>query len=263
MIRFKLTLILLLSVAFSAFSEENEYAAEYYYPREYHYQGDVLKYRIMFPKGYGVEGLKFPLFIFLHGEEERGDDNIMQLKYGSYLYMSEEARNYQSAVVIMPQCPADDSWAIYDKLDDKSIVLRENPEQTKSSIIVEQLIKHFMKKENEIDVSRIYLVGKDMGAFGVLDLAARNPKMYSAVVAVSGVIEPSRMKKKKVPVRVYYGADDKIVPKQYVNDLEPVLNGNSNGSDVVRYQDTKHDETWDMAVSASDFMDWLFEKVKK
>ena len=132
-----------------------------------------------------------------------------------------------------------------------------------SSVIVEQLIQHFLKKENEIDVSRVYLVGKDMGAFGVLDLAARNPKLYTAVVAVSGVIEPSRMKKKKVPVRLYHGVDDRVVPIQYARDLAAVLQSNSNGSDLVEYQDTKHDDAWDMAVSASEFMEWLFEKQKK
>lgn len=264
MAKFRFLLLgLLMSLIYNAQAEENEYSSDYFYAREYRYQGDTLRYRILYPKGYGVEGLKFPLFIYLHGEEERGNDNLMQLKYGASLYMSEEARNYQSAVVIMPQCPKDDFWAKYDKLDDGSIVLRENPEQTKSSIIVEKLIQHFMKKENEIDVSRVYLVGKDMGAFGVLDLAARNPKLYSAVIAVSGVIEPSRMKKKKVPVRLYHGVEDPIVPIQYARDLEAVLKSNSNGSDLVEFQDTKHDDAWEMAISASDFMEWLFEKKKK
>ncbi len=264
MVKFRFILLSLFAcLTIDLCAEENEYAPEHYYGRQYRYHGDTLCYRVMFPKGYGVEGLKFPLFVFLHGEEERGSDNIMQLKYGSYLYMSEEARNYQPAVVIIPQCPENDSWAVYDKLDDGSIVLRENPEQTKSSVIVEQLIQHFLKKENEIDVSRVYLVGKDMGAFGVLDLAARNPKLYTAVVAVSGVIEPSRMKKKKVPVRLYHGVDDRVVPIQYARDLAAVLQSNSNGSDLVEYQDTKHDDAWDMAVSASEFMEWLFEKQKK
>ena len=265
MARFRFLLFRLMSLflCVNVQAEEEEYASDYFYGREYRYQGDTLRYRVMFPKGYGVEGLKFPLFVFLHGEEERGSDNLMQLKYGAQLYMSEEARNYQSAVVIIPQCPESDAWAKYDKLDDGSIVLRENPEQTKSSVIVEKLIQHFMKKEDKVDVSRVYLVGKDMGAFGVLDLAARNPKMYSAVIAVSGVIEPSRLKKKKVPVRLYHGVEDRIVPIQYARDLEAVLKSNSNGSDLVEFQDTKHDDAWEMAISASDFMEWLFEKKKK
>ena len=254
MARFRFLLFGLMSLflCVNVQAEEEEYASDYFYGREYRYQGDTLRYRVMFPKGYGVEGLKFPLFVFLHGEEERGSDNLMQLKYGAQLYMSEEARNYQSAVVIIPQCPESDAWAKYDKLDDGSIVLRENPEQTKSSVIVEKLIQHFMKKEDKIDVSRVYLVGKDMGAFGVLDLAARNPKMYSAVIAVSGVIEPSRLKKKKVPVRLYHGVEDRIVPIQYARDLEAVLKSNSNGSDLVEFQDTKHDDAWEMAISASE-----------
>lgn len=254
--------VLLIPSLGHADDNEGEFSSEIFYAREYRYQGDTLRYRILYPKGYGVEGLKFPLFVFLHGEDERGRDNLMQLKYGAQLYMSEEARNYQSAVVIIPQCPENDAWAKYDKLDDGSVVLRENPEQTKSCIIVERLVQHFLKKENEVDATRVYLVGKGMGGFGVLDLVARNPKLYTAAISVSGVIEPSRLKKKKVPVRLYHGVEDPIVPIQYARDVEAVLKSNSNGSDLVELQDTKHDDAWEMATSAAEFMEWLFEKTK-
>ncbi len=245
-----------------AYAEE-DIIPEKFYGREYRYQGDKLQYRVMYPKGYGVEGLRFPLFIFLHGEEERGDDNLMQLKYGSTLYMSETARNYQSAVVIMPQCPEDDFWAVYDRMADGSIVVRENPEQTKSSVIVEQIVQFYLKKQDKIDASRVYLVGKEMGAFGVLDLAARNPKLYTAVAAVSGYIDPNRMKKKKIYCRVFNGVDDPIVPIQSVRELNPVIKSVGGESGVIEYQDTKHDDAWEMATSSTELMDWLFEKVKK
>lgn len=254
--------LLFATLSMGGWAEETEYAAERYYGREYRYQGDTLQYRVMFPKGYGVEGLRFPLVVFLHGEEEKGDDNLMQLKYGSALYMSDVARNYQSAVVIMPQCPEDDSWAVYDRMADGSIVVRENPEQTKSSMIVEQIVQFYLKKHDKIDVSRVYLIGKDMGAFGVLDLVARNPKLYTAVAAISGYIDPVRMKKKKVPCRVFNGVEDPIVPIQSVRELGTVLKANGNDSGVIEYQDTKHDDAWDMAISSTDLLDWLFEKSK-
>lgn len=260
-LRFILTLIL------SSFSmclmAQEDIIPEKYYGREYRYQGERLPYRVMYPKGYGVEGIKFPLLVFLHGEEERGDDNLMQLKYGSALYMSEEARNYQSAVVVMPQCPEEDFWAIYDRMADGSIVVRENPDQTTSSKIVEQIVQFYLKKQDKIDASRVYLVGKDMGAFGVLDLAARNPKLYTAVAAVSGYIDPNRMKKKKIACRIFTGVDDPIVPIESVREAGAAIKANGNGSDLIEYQDTKHDDAWDMATSSIDMMEWLFEKTKK
>lgn len=264
MVKFRIVLVALLAtLGVNLYAQTEDIIPEKYYGREYRYQGERLQYRVMYPKGYGVEGLRFPLLIFLHGEEERGDDNLMQLKYGSALYMSELARNYQSAVVIMPQCPEDDSWAIYDRMADGSIVVRENPEQTTSCKIVEQIIQFYLKKQDKIDISRVYLVGKDMGAFGVLDLVARNPKLYAGCCAVSGYIDPVRMKKKKVPCRVFNGVEDPIVPIQSVRELGVVLKANGNDSDVIEYQDTKHDDAWDMATSSTDLMDWLFEKVKK
>ncbi|MCQ2226040.1 MAG: hypothetical protein MJZ14_10005 [Paludibacteraceae bacterium] len=260
-LRFIIT-ILLTSFCMGIYAEE-EIIPEKFYGREYRYQGERLQYRVMFPKGYGVEGLRFPLLVYLHGEEERGDDNLMQLKYGATLYMSEVARNYQSAVVIMPQCPEDEFWAVYDRMADQSIVVRENPEQTVPSKIVEQIVQFYLKKQDKIDDTRVYLVGKDMGAFGVLDLAARNPKLYTAVAAVSGYIDPNRMKKKKVFCRIFNGVEDPIVPIQSVRELDPIIKSVGGESGVIEYQDTKHDDAWEMATSSTDLMDWLFEKVKK
>ena len=217
---FFVLLFSLLSVL--SYSQEKKYAPGFFYGREYRLDGDTLRYRVMFPEGY-EHNIKFPLFIFLHSESQKGDDNVLQLKYGSELFANKNVRDWSPAVVLFPQCPEDDSWALYDYVYDGTIVVREEPEQTKIASLLEKLIKLYAADEKikdimpyahrnhcfkdkyfklyadrpYVDKNRIYIVGMDMGAFGALDLAARNPKLFAAVVAMDGAVEPVRMKKSK------------------------------------------------------------------
>ena len=49
--------------------------------------------------------------VFLHGSGERGNDNEMQLKWGGDLFLDSVNRARFPAIVIFPQCPANQTWA--------------------------------------------------------------------------------------------------------------------------------------------------------
>lgn len=260
--RFYCLFIVLFSLVFtSVYSQEKTYAPGYFYGREYRLDGDTLRYRAMFPEGY-EHNIKFPLFIFLHGESQKGDDNVLQLKYGSELFANKDVRDWSPAVVLFPQCPEDDSWALYDYVYDGSIVVREEPEQTKVSVMLEKLIKLYANRPY-VDKNKIYIVGMDMGAFGALDLAARNPKLFAAVVAMDGAIEPVRMKKcKKSAFRIYHGVDDKIVPISMARDVFYELKSAGAPAEMVELPETAHD-AWKTALNSGDFLEWIFSKSLK
>jgi predicted peptidase len=242
-------------------SAQQKYSSNEYYGREYRDNGDTLKYRILYPPGYDA-GIKFPLFIFLHGEDEKGYDNVLQLKYLAKIYKEQTVRDYYPAVVIVPQCPEHDSWAKYNVLDDGEIEIPDSPEETVSSRILAKLIENYMKKPY-VDKTRVYIVGMSEGAFGALDMVQRHPEYFTAAVSVGGAIYPERFaKQKKVAVRFFHGINDKVVPISHARDVYLELKSNGCETDFVEYQETGHD-AWTLAFSSSDFMEWIFDKSKK
>lgn len=254
-------LLLFSCVSTILYSQEKKYAPGYFYGREYRLDGDTLRYRAMFPEGYEHD-VKFPLFIFLHGEDQKGSDNVLQLKHGSELFANKDIRDWSPAVVLFPQCPEDDSWALYDYVFDGTIVVREEPEQTKVSMLLEKLINLYANRPY-VDKNRIYIVGMDMGAFGALDLAARNPKLFTAVVAMDGAIEPARMKKcKKTAFRIYHGVDDKVVPITMARDVFYELKSAGANAEMIEVPETGH-EAWKTALISGDFLEWIFSNTGK
>ena len=77
-----------------------------------------ISYRILYPDNYKPTK-KYPLVVFLHGAGERGNDNEAQLKHGAALFLKEENRKKYPAIVVFPQCPAEDFWANL-KVEDKT-----------------------------------------------------------------------------------------------------------------------------------------------
>ena len=241
---------------------ETKYPSDQYCGRRYVSKGDTLRYRILYPQGYDADGLKFPLFIFLHGEDEKGTDNVLQLKYGGFLFKSKENRDFYPAVVIIPQCPEEDAWANYNVLDDGTVELPDNPEETSAMKVLARLVEHYLNKPY-VDKSRVYIVGMSEGAFGALDMVVRYPKMFSAAVSMGGAIDPERLKKlKKFPIRLYHGADDKMVPVDYARNDFYQLKSTGSSSLLSEYPGVGHD-CWTTALSASDFLEWIFNQKKK
>ena len=235
---------------------------ERFFGREYRKGGDVLRYRVWFPPGYDADGLKFPLFIFLHGEDERGSDNVMQLKYGGKIYKEQTIQDYYPAVVLLPQCPEEDAWAYYNTLDDGEVEIPSNPDESRSSKVLRALIQHYLNKPY-VDKSQVYIVGMANGAFGALDMVARYPRLFTAAVSMGGAIDAQRYAKlKKFPIRFFHGTDDRIVPIDKVREVNNQLKSNGCPSELVEYPGTGHD-SWTIALSSSDFMEWIFSKKKK
>lgn len=235
------------------------------FSREYRSKGDTLRYRVLYPEGYNKDDkkTKYPLIVFLHAEGENGSDNQSQLKYGSSLFLNPEMRHFYPAIVLFPQCPIGDQWANFsvDEATGKYSVTAD-PEQTKTSIVLSRMIEHYAKK-SIVDNSKIYLVGISSGAMGVLDLAARDPKAYSAVVSIGGAVHSERMKPlKKLPIRLYHGASDSTVSVSYSRDAYYELKANgSKVAEIIEYSDKGH-ACWREAMSSNDFLKWMFAQKK-
>src|SRR4029078_6502278 len=61
-------------------------------------KGDSLRYRLLFPDSDTLR--KYPLVIFLHGSDERGNDNEAQLKWGVMNFATDQMMSMHPAIVI-------------------------------------------------------------------------------------------------------------------------------------------------------------------
>jgi len=99
--------------------------------------GETLNYRKLAPIKSDKDKL-LPLVLFLHGKGERGNDNEAQLKHGLKLFAADEGMKRFPAMVIAPQCPADQFWAM--TLDQKDTTPKMNAQPTPAMRLVIELL---------------------------------------------------------------------------------------------------------------------------
>ena len=254
-------LLLFIFIVFTA----NQYLAaqnELFLKKEFISKSDTLRYRILFPDNYDITK-KYPLVLFLHGSGERGSDNMKQLVHGSYLFTNQENRKDFPAIVIFPQCPSNDFWApINDRSTGKfSYVNAKHP--TKAMQLVIDLTKSIIKKE-AVDSKRVYVIGLSMGGMGTFDLICREPKLFAAAVPICGGVNNERLKKvKKMPIRIYHGEIDPVVPLEHSKSAYETLKSfGSKKCELIVFPETGHN-SWDQAFKQPDFVSWIFSKKLK
>ncbi len=254
-------LILFLIIVFIAntnLSAQNEL----FLKKEFISKSDTLRYRILFPDNYDITK-EYPLVLFLHGSGERGADNEKQLVHGSYLFTNQANRTNFPAIVVFPQCPTKDFWApIKDRSTGKfGYINAKHP--TKAMQLVIELTKSLLKKE-AVDSKRIYVIGLSMGGMGTFDLICREPKLFAAAVPICGGVNNERLKKvKQMPIRIYHGAIDNVVPLEHSQSAYDTLKSfGSKQCEIKVFPETGHN-SWDQAFKEPDFLSWIFSKKLK
>lgn len=136
--------------------------------------GDRLPYREVRVKG---DRMGMPaLVVYLHGNHDRGSDNARQLASAAIRAVTGYlVENSVCSVVLAPQCPQDRTW-------------NERPAAGARAMsdVVSAWLKDYISK-NDIDRSRIYVVGVDEGGEGAWCMSSACPGMFAAAMAVTGM----------------------------------------------------------------------------
>ncbi|MGI8813159.1 MAG: prolyl oligopeptidase family serine peptidase [Pyrinomonadaceae bacterium] len=182
--------------------------------------------------------------LYLHGSDERGDDNEGQLSGPGPIILANP--NNFPFIVVFPQCPAGRFW-------DKEMIGR-------SLIELDQTVQEFNGDE-----SRLYLAGFSLGSYGVWTAAAMYPGKFAAVVPMSGRVLPRPGERKSAdleileladsenpyrafanklrntPIWIFHGANDNIVPVENSRKMSKALKeiGNENAK-YSELEDTGH-----------------------
>lgn len=149
------------------------------------------------------ENSKYPLIIYLHGEEESGTDNEAQLTRTecATIWVDPVLLAKNPTYVIAPQIPAGSDWT-------------EEPAYSNTLALLNQ----FIENHPQIDKNRIYIVGFSDGASGVWNMVLKNPKLFAAAMPISGNADKylgdynAWAALKNFPAIVIHAYDDQISP---------------------------------------------------
>lgn len=226
--------------------------------------GYTLPYQIMYPDNYD-KTKQYPLLVFLHGAGERGNDNEKQLVNGKQFLIDNFHSKYP-AIVIVPQCPADNYWAniIRHQLPDgMEIVFGKSDQPTQPMITLMALIENWLSSGN-IDLSRVYVGGLSMGGMGTFELLWRMPKTFAAAFPICGGGDLNKLPlfAKNTAVWIFHGEVDSVVPVE--NSRQAYERLKKLGC-IVKYTEYKgvNHNSWDNAFKEPDLPGWLFSEKNK
>ncbi len=114
---------------------------------------------------------------------------------------------------------------------------------------------------HKVDKDRIYVTGLSMGGFGTWSLAAAFPDKFAAIIPICGGGNPANAKKiKDLPIWVFHGAKDQVVPASRSEAMVQALK--DAGAENVKftlYPNAGHD-AWTPTYSNQEVWDWLLKQ---
>jgi predicted peptidase len=201
----------------------------------------VLTYLLHLPRGYRAHPNRlWPLIMFLHGSDERGDDIELVKKHG-IPRIAEQQRDFPF-IAVSPQCPARAGWQFYlPTLND--------------------LLAH-VSSTYAVDPEQVYLTGISMGGYGTWHLAAKYPHQFAAIVPICGGgyksygFPAQACLLRDTPVWAFHGAMDMIVPVEESKRVIDVIRSCGGAVRFTLYPDAGHD-VWTRTYQNPELYTWL------
>jgi len=207
----------------------------YYYQSQTSHTG--LHYLGYLPKHY-TDGKKWPLILYLHGSKQRGENIQLVEEQG----IPKELKNGRSLdfIVLSPQCP------------------RHNQTKWTSHVpYLMELVENFCRTRN-VDTSRIYVTGVEMGAYGVWKLATTYPKAFAAIAPFAGGGDKTKV---KLITHLPVWACDNRYQETFGDAMDMVKTLQDQGGNVkwiVNESDVR--DCWSAWYSSDEFYHWLLEQ---
>ncbi|MBC8170065.1 MAG: prolyl oligopeptidase family serine peptidase [Anaerolineae bacterium] len=205
-----------------------------------------LDYLISLPEGYEANpDQRYPLILFLHGAGERGGNGMgIEAVCLQGLPKRLDAGAKLPFIVVSPQCPLDHWWSEY---TDTLIGL------------LDATIARY-----RVDTSRVYLTGLSMGGFGSWHLAWQYPERFAAVAPICGGLpwfiglEGAAEKLKNMPLWVFHGAKDTVVPIEESRRIVNALKAVKGNVKFTVYREARHD-SWTKTYANPKLYEWLLQ----
>ncbi len=221
--------------------------------------GTELVYRIYVPYDYD-KSKDYPVFTFMHGAGERGNDNRDNLMHVfSGLLASKESPAWNS-IIIAPQCPDGNQW-VDTPWAEGGYRVDEVPESNEIKAVFE--ILDFVKSAFSTDTDRYYVAGLSMGGFAAWDMIMRHPEVFAGAVPICGGGDYKQAHKLvNMPIYTLHDKNDTTVPMSGTKEMVVALE--TLGSTVIFYEELKGygHNVWTYASEKAEIWQWLFAQSK-
>jgi len=192
-------------------------------------------YLLYVPKKTSPNGL-FPLILFLHGSDERGNDLGILKRKGLPSFLDD--RNNFPFVVVSPQCPENKNW------DTQNLLT----------------LLDYVETTLPIDKNRVYVTGLSMGGFATWNLAQAAPERFAAIAPVCGGGNLDRVCiMRNIPVWAFHGLKDTAVPYTESERLVEKLREFESDVKFTLYPNAEHD-AWTETYQNPALYDWFLSK---
>ncbi|MFP6899775.1 MAG: prolyl oligopeptidase family serine peptidase [Opitutales bacterium] len=221
--------------------EKRSYTAE---------DGRKLPYRLRKPPVLEKD-TTYPVLVCLHGSGGRGKDNRKNLSgsRASQVLANPKMVKMYPCFSFVPQCPPEGSWSSRrgkeGRQDYAPVALAA----------LDALLKEF---DEAVDPRRIYVTGQSMGGAGTYNMLSSRPGFFAAGVPVCGGWKLEDVPKlARVPIWIFHGGNDRVVPTKYSRDLQAALKQARAVVKYTEYPGVGHN-SWMKAYGDQKLWEWLF-----
>lgn len=215
----------------------------------------ALQYRLLSPQK-TEDTKKYPLILVFHGSGAIGNNNRAQMGILSKMWLLPDNRKEYPAFVLSPQFPVRSSNY---HLDEK-----RNVQASESNEYLDLLLKSVdsLSKTNQIDRSRIYVIGFSMGGSTTSNAISKRPDLFAAAINISGISQFDKEESLiNLPIWIVHGSlDTDNDPKSNFKFFEEMKTGGK--VFLWKYKDKYHNN-----IVSSQLVEalpkWLFKQRKK
>ncbi len=151
-----------------------------------------------------------PLILYLHGAGAIGDDNITHITTkDAASFVTEEMQELHPCYVLAPQLSERYTAAGESPADEQS-AKGWTDEEVQEALM--ETIEEIAGTNGNVDMDRIYITGHSMGALGVWGMIAAYPDVFAAAVPISGLWDGSVDDLVDLPIWIFHGEKDEVVP---------------------------------------------------
>lgn len=214
----------------------------------------LLNYRLLKPKDLD-QNIKYPLILVFHGSGAVGKNNTSQMGVLSKMWLLPTNRKNYPTFVLSPQFPVRSSNYHLDK--------NRNVQASESNEYLDLLLKSIdtLSKKENIDLSRIYVMGFSMGGATTMNAISKRPDLFAAAINVSGISQfDNKENLTELPIWIVHGSldTDNFPPSnfKFYNEMK------ENGKVFLwEYKDKYHNN-----ILSADLIEqipqWLFKQQK-
>ena len=212
--------------------------------------GRKLPYRLLKPPAFEPDKT-YPVLVCLHGSGGRGKDNRKNLSgsRASQVIANPKMVEKFPCFAFVPQCPPEGSWSSR----------REKEGRQDYAPVALSALDALLKEFGEaIDPRRIYVTGQSMGGVGTYNMLSSRPGFFAAGAPVCGGWKLEDVPKlARVPIWIFHGANDKVVPTKHSRDLNAALKQARAVVKYTEYPGVGHG-SWMKAYGEPELWNWMF-----